>query len=221
MLPRHSLPLVLLGACLYGSTAQAAEIVHLASGFDLSARGHVLNGSSYTLETDTGTIDIPASEVTGIDICQAAPAAQNSNQLVAAAPVTLTALVQQAAASQAGNPEFIRFVQSVAEVESAFRQDARSPKGATGIMQLMPGTAKDLGVLATDAADNVRGGARYLRELLERYHHDSALALAAYNAGPGAVSRYGGVPPYLETRLYIQKVLAAYSRNSHLGGILK
>ncbi len=89
---------------------------------------------------------------------------------------------------------------------------AISPKGAIGLMQLMPATAADLKVAADDPADNARGGARYLRDLLIRYHNDAALALAAYNAGPGAVAKFGGVPPYPETRQYIARVLREYAR---------
>jgi soluble lytic murein transglycosylase-like protein len=79
-------------------------------------------------------------------------------------------------------------------------------------MQLMPGTARDLGVDATQAGDNALGGAKYLRALLLRYHCNSALALAAYNAGPGAVQRFGGVPPYAETRNYVRRVTREYDR---------
>jgi soluble lytic murein transglycosylase-like protein len=100
-------------------------------------------------------------------------------------------------------------------------ENAKSPKGAIGLMQLMPGTAKQLGVIAADTTDNVRGGAKYLRELLVQYHSDAVLALAAYNAGPGAVKKYGGVPPFAETRDYIEKVLGEYSRLERAGDSIK
>jgi len=94
------------------------------------------------------------------------------------------------------------------QVESGFNPYARSPKGALGLMQLMPATARELGVANPfNAAENVRGGVLYLRRLLDRYGNDEQLALAAYNAGPGAVDRYGEtVPPYRETQDYVSRI---------------
>jgi len=99
-------------------------------------------------------------------------------------------------------------VRAVIQVESAFNPRARSPKGAMGLMQLMPGTAAEFGVgNPYNAADNIRGGVAYLRTLLDRYGSDERLALAAYNAGPGAVEKYGNaVPPYRETRNYVGRI---------------
>lgn len=98
-------------------------------------------------------------------------------------------------------------LEALAWQESRGRIDAVSPKGARGVMQLMPGTAAELGVRTDDVAENIRGGALYLRRQLDRFAGNVPLALAAYNAGPGAVLRYGGVPPYRETRDYVVRIL--------------
>jgi len=98
-------------------------------------------------------------------------------------------------------------VRAVIHAESAFNEKALSPVGAIGLMQLMPGTARELGVEnALIAGENIRGGVNYLAKMLERFHGDTRLATAAYNAGPNAVGRYGGVPPYAETKAYVNRV---------------
>jgi soluble lytic murein transglycosylase-like protein len=114
-------------------------------------------------------------------------------------------VIVQHARNQGIRPDLVR---AVIQVESAFDPHAVSPKGAQGLMQLMPDTARELGVRNPfNPDDNIRGGTAYLRQLLDRYDNNEVLALAAYNAGPNAVDKYGeSVPPYRETRSYVSKV---------------
>ena len=114
-------------------------------------------------------------------------------------------LIRQHATQHGLQPDLVR---AVIQVESAFNPRAVSPKGAMGLMQLMPATAAMFGVIDPfNPAENIRAGVSYLRQLLERYDHNEQLALAAYNAGPTAVERYGNkIPPYRETQRYVHRV---------------
>ena len=119
----------------------------------------------------------------------------------------LSSLIESAANEYHVDP---KLVAAVAEVESNGNQDASSPVGAIGVMQLMPDTAASLGVDPYDKQQNIEGGAKYLRQMLDAFGGDVQKAVAAYNAGPGAVKDYGGVPPYKETQNYVNKVLDIY-----------
>lgn len=124
--------------------------------------------------------------------------------------------IVEAARASAIDPKLVK---SVMMIESAFNPGAVSRKGARGLMQLMPETAQRYGVRNSfDPAENIAGGARYLADLLGRFGGDLSRSLAAYNAGENAVLRYGGVPPYQETRLYVRKGLTAYFGKSVLEG---
>ena len=128
--------------------------------------------------------------------------------LVAPAADDLLPLIERHALDRGLDP---RLVRAVVQVESGYNPAAVSNKGAMGLMQLMPATALDLDVTSPfEPAENLRGGTEYLSGLLERFGGDITLALAAYNAGPGAVARYGGVPPYPETVAYVENVLALW-----------
>lgn len=127
------------------------------------------------------------------------------------APARTIDLLSEAANATGLSPEL---VEAVAWRESRMRPGVVSRAGAIGEMQLMPGTARDLGVDPYDTRQNLHGGARYLSVMMRRYNGDLVLALAAYNAGPGAVDRYGGVPPYRETRAYVEAIMQRLSQRA-------
>jgi len=214
--------LVVLGAacCVLGAGAIApafAEIVHLTSGRTMNVAGHRFEGDMAILALRSGgEMSLPkdlVAKVTPDEVPWVPPVPRSTGSvpqvpLVPWVPKVLAsarveALIAEAAAAHDVDANLVR---AVIRVESAFRPKARSHKGAMGLMQLMPATARQYGVLdAYDPAENIDAGVRHLRRLLDRY--DVRLALAAYNAGEGTVEKYGGIPPYRETRDYVRKVL--------------
>ena len=200
--------------------AQAGEFVVLSNGFRIHADGHATDGPLVRLQTSQGVIEIQASTVASFEQEEyvpppPAPAAVSPAPSPGATPdlkLTPQELVTQAAL-HAGLPPAI--VHSIARAESGYREDAISPKGAIGLMQLMPKTAAELDVDPHDPAQNAEAGARYLRELLLKYENDPhqvSKAVAAYNAGPAAVDKYHGIPPYRETIQYVNRVLKQYEK---------
>jgi soluble lytic murein transglycosylase-like protein len=205
----------LLIALTLSGSALAGEFAVLTTGYKLHAERHETDGATVRLyQKDGGFTQIPASLIAGFEaeIVQPVPAVPEAPPVLEAKPAAMLTDPRElieAAAMRHGIPA--SFVHSVVAAESAYRVDAVSPKGAIGLMQLMPATAQAYGADPRDPAQNVEAGTAYLRELLIKYNGNSALALAAYNAGPGAVDKYNGVPPYAETRTYIERVLRKYA----------
>jgi soluble lytic murein transglycosylase-like protein len=203
--------------CIFALPAMAGEYAVLSNGFRIHADRHEKSGDIIRLESQSGVIEVPARSIASFEQEEyAPPSAEVAAQVSPPAPAQRTKTPKElvdAAARKAELPSAI--VHAVARAESAYRQDAVSPKGAIGIMQLMPGTAKQLQADPNDPQQNAEAGALYLRELLVKYNGDVAKALAAYNAGPGAVDKYGDVPPYRETRSYVNRVIDNYRK---LGG---
>ncbi len=182
-----------------------AEIALLSSGLTLKLEGHrVEDGMVILVLEDGGEIGVPPETVRGFvpdEIVE---------EVVGPAGTDLRSLAIATARKHGLDPGLVL---AVVGVESAFRPEAVSSKGAQGLMQLMPGTAASLGVEdAFDPIQNLDGGVRHLGSLLTLYGGDVSRALAAYNAGEGAVTRHGGIPPFKETREYVKKVLERYER---------
>jgi hypothetical protein len=208
----------LLAACL--PWAHAAEQVTLRNGFALRCDHHAQIEDRvriYLSASEDSYIEFVPDEITGFESLpdppiETAPTASSAAQKP---PAKLTAADLHEILGHAGDEHNldVDLLASVVKAESGGNSRAVSRTGARGLMQLMPGTAAGLGVKDSfQPNENVRGGSTYLDALLVRYHDNLALALAAYNAGPQAVDRYHGIPPYRETQAYVLRVIHEFNR---------
>jgi soluble lytic murein transglycosylase-like protein len=202
----------LAGALLLAAaSAFAADIATLRNGFQIRHERREQNGATtrlYLTAAPNGSyIDVPAEQIVLLEHEELPPAPPAASSV----PVRdIQELVNAASERHLVDADLIA---SVIHAESNFDPRAQSPKGALGLMQLMPGTAAQLGVQdAFQPEANIEAGSRYLRDLLLRYNGDVAKALAAYNAGPQRVDQYRGVPPYSETHAYVARVIRDFNR---------
>lgn len=223
--PRRSLRLLLalvvvVAAALRGGTAHAYDRVTLRNGFSYDcARQQAIDPTHTRLflspDTKSSYIDIPTTDIVAVDAVPAPlPSTTSSAPLAEEKSAAASADVHTLLAT-AGSVHNIdmELLASIVHAESGGHAHAVSHVGAGGLMQLMPGTAHDLGVHDVfRPEDNINGGTAYLDALLKRYHDNLALALAAYNAGPSAVDRYHGIPPFHETRAYVVRVMTEFKR---------
>ncbi len=202
----------------------AGEMAVLKNGFSIRHERREVVGDItrlYTTADGASFVDVPTASIEHYEPApDLGPSASEARARVTPHPapagsqpsslLSLNDVVNQASGRYRLDPDFVN---SVIKAESGFNVRAVSPKGAQGLMQLMPGTASQLGVPnAFDPQANVEGGTKYLRELLERYNFDMVKALAAYNAGPQRVERFGGVPPYYETHAYIARIIRDFNK---------
>jgi transglycosylase-like protein with SLT domain len=216
-----------VGVCIQilllgGVSSFATEAAVLRNGFSIRHERREVIGAVtrlYLGAGGSGYVDVPTAEIDHFEEAPqekpAATAARTSAELREAFSTPmfkrdLGEVVDAASGRYRLDPDLVN---SVIKAESGFNVRAVSPKGAQGLMQLMPSTASSLGVQDVfDPRANVEGGTRYLRELLERYNFDLVKALAAYNAGPLRVEQYRGVPPYYETRAYVARIVRDFNR---------
>ncbi len=212
--------LLTAAALVLHPAAHAAEHITLKNGFDLICDHRQVDGDKVRLYLDdssTNFIDVGATEIVAVEHVDL-PHAANAQAPKDAAPDTDTKLTPQAMhelLTQAGSAHDldVDLLASVVRAESGGNPHAVSRAGAQGLMQLMPKTAANLGVGNSFAPnENVNGGTAYLDALLKKYHDNLVLALAAYNAGPAAVDRWHGIPPYRETRVYVARVIREFNR---------
>lgn len=201
-------------AIAFVATAQAAEDAVLRNGFRIRHESHEVRGqfTRLYLSADRASfVDVVTHDVAAFEEVPPEPiTAPPVGELISQQPKPIGQIVQEAGDRHDLDPDLI---ETVIKYESGGRPKAVSKKGAQGLMQLTPKTAHDLGVKDSfHPESNVQGGSQYLRAMLERYHFDLVKALAAYNAGPEAVDRYHGVPPYRETQNYVARIIREYNR---------
>jgi soluble lytic murein transglycosylase-like protein len=193
-----------------GRDAFSADVATLRNGFSIRHESREYRGAITRLRLDANPanyVDVATADIVAIE--KDDTPSQPVSPAGRAQSVDLNSAIAVASSRTLLDPDLIS---SIIHAESSFNPRALSPKGAQGLMQLMPGTAARLGVKnAFDPAANVDGGTRYFNELLESYHNDMAKALAAYNAGPQRVAQYHGIPPYHETRLYVARVIREFN----------
>jgi hypothetical protein len=216
----------------------AGEVAVLKNGFSIRHERREVVGDTtrlYVTADGSSFVDVPTTEIEHYEAAPELPTAGNlfpastvapgssvrtnsarsglskaSFGLTKTNPVDLNEAINAASGRYRLDPDLVN---SVIKAESGFNVRAVSPKGAQGLMQLMPGTATQLGVPnAFDPQANIEGGTKYLRELLERYNFDLVKALAAYNAGPQRVEKFGGVPPFYETRAYVARIVKDFNK---------
>ena len=197
-----------------GASLAPADTLFLRSGKTLKIDALACDSTACIAALAGGDVEVLAADVLRVepdeevDVEPVIASSGSDGAGDSTPPRTIEQMVRDAAHKYALPRSLVR---AVARAESALNPAAVSPKGAMGVMQLMPGTARELGVRnAFDPGENIDGGARLLRRLLEKYEGRVAEALAAYNAGAGAVARHKGVPPYKETRGYIRKVVTDF-----------
>lgn len=208
--------LALVLACLVSLQASALERITLRNGFFYDCLRHQPVDSTHVrlFLADDGAssyIDLPAADIVSTEALPSPPPPAPAVHATMREKIEdLGALMATAGTSH--NID-VALLASVVHAESGGHAHAVSRAGARGLMQLMPGTARQLGVTDSfEPGQNISGGTAYLDRLLTRYHDDLALALAAYNAGPGAVDRYHGIPPFPETRIYVARVMTEFKR---------
>ena len=194
---------------LSGNSIFAAEYAVLANGGRLHVERHEASAGKVVLYIGGGSIEMDSAQIVGFEPAEPQPP---SASIPPAEPPISPLDLADAAADKYGLPR--QLLRRVMAAESGFNAQAVSPKGAIGLMQLMPQTAQTLGADPRDAAQNVDAGARYLRELLEKYHGALYHALAAYNAGPRAVDKYKGIPPFPETLHYVSRIAADWKSSA-------
>jgi Transglycosylase SLT domain len=199
---------------------QAAEEVTLKNGYSLLCDHREEAGDKVRLFTnkDSGNfVEVDATDITSIDTVPDPPMATVPIAEIPAPKLTDADVHELISKAGASHNLDVDLLASVVRAESGGNTHAVSRTGAQGLMQLMPGTAAELGVADSFRADqNINGGTAYLDALLVRYHDNLAKALAAYNAGPAAVDKYHGVPPYRETRIYVARVIREFNRRKQL-----